>query len=116
MHIYIRTNTTPTTIITTRTPDPNMRPLVPWMSKVDDILLEWLDEHDIAATPKVIHTNLNTAISYSQVNRRLRKLETNNLVKRDSNRNNYYAITDHGHRYLHDPDATPDDFPDHTTQ
>lgn len=91
-----------------------MRPHVSWMSQVDDILLEWLHETDIAATPKVIHTNLDTAVSYSQVNRRLHKLETNNLVTRDPNRNNYYAITDLGRTYLTDPTATPDDFPDTT--
>ncbi|MCD2205073.1 PadR family transcriptional regulator [Halobacterium sp. KA-6] len=93
-----------------------MRPRVPWMSKVDDIVLEWLDDHDIAATPKVIHTNLDTAISYSQVNRRLWKLETNNLIERDPDRNDYYAITDLGRTYLHDPTATADDFPNHTDE
>lgn len=91
-----------------------VRPLVPWMSKVDDILLEWLDEHDIAVTPKVIHANLDTGVSYSQVNRRLWKLETNGLVEKDPERNDYYAITDLGRTYLHDPDASPDDFPDQT--
>lgn len=89
-----------------------MRPLVPWMSQVDDILLEWLDEHDIAATPKVIYVNLDTAVSYSQVNRRLWKLEQNELVIRDPDRNDYYAITEIGRTYLHDSDATAADFPD----
>lgn len=82
------------------------------MSQVDDILLEWLDGHDIAATPKVIFVNLDTAVSYSQVNRRLWKLEQNELVFQDPERNDYYAITELGRRYLHDPDATASDFPD----
>ncbi|WP_152417978.1 helix-turn-helix domain-containing protein [Haloferax elongans] len=89
-----------------------MRPLVPWMSKVDDTLLEWLDDHDIAATPKVICVNLETAVSYSQVNRRLWRLEENDMVFRDPDRNDYYAITDLGRRYLHDSDASAADFPD----
>jgi DNA-binding PadR family transcriptional regulator len=89
-----------------------MRPHVPWMSKVDDLVLEWLDEQDIAVTPKVLHANLETSVSYSQVNRRLWKLEENGLVKRDPDRNDYYAITEKGRKYLHDPDATADDFPD----
>ena len=89
-----------------------MRPLVPWMSQVDDVLLEWLDEHDIAVTPKVIHVNLDTAVSYSQVNRRLWKLEQNELVMRDPDLNDYYLITGLGRKYLQDPDATAEDFPD----
>jgi len=91
-----------------------MRPIVPWMSQVDDVVLEWLDEQDIAATPKVIHTNLDTAVSYSQVNRRLWKLEENNLVERDPERNDYYVISDLGRKYLNDTEATPDDFPNLT--
>lgn len=93
-----------------------MRPAVFWMSQVDDVVLEWLDEHDIAAPPKVIHVNLERAVSYSQVNRRLRKLEENGLVHKGPERNDYYAITDLGREYLHDPDATADDFPDQSGQ
>lgn len=93
-----------------------MRPSVPWMSTVDDIVLEWLDEHDIAATPKVIHTNLETPVSYSQVNRRLWKLEENGLVEHDPERNDYYAITEKGRTYLHDSGATAEDFPDLTAE
>lgn len=82
------------------------------MSQVDDIVLDWLDEYEIAVPPKVIYVNIDTAISYSQINRRLRKLEQNGLVHKDPERNDYYAITDLGEKYLHDSDATAADFPD----
>ena len=93
-----------------------MRPDVPWMSKVDDLVLEWLDNHDIAAPPKVIHANLDTPVSYSQVNRRLWKLRENGLVEQDPERNDYYAITVQGRRYLHASDATAEEFPDLTRE
>ena len=86
--------------------------MVNWMTQVDDVVLDWLDEHDIAAPPKVIHVNIDPVVSYSQINRRLWKLEENGLVEKDPERNDYYAITDLGRKYLHDSDATAEDFPD----
>ena len=47
----------------------------------DDVVLDWLDEHDITAPPKVVHVNINPVVSYSQINRRLGKLEMNGLVE-----------------------------------
>lgn len=77
-----------------------MRPLVSWMTKVDDAVLEWLGETDIAAPPKVIHANLETPVSYSQVKRRVRTLNENGLVYKDEERGEYYAISALGCWYL----------------
>lgn len=77
-----------------------MRPLVSWMTKVDDVILEWLAEQDIAAPPKVIQSNLEVPVSYSQVKRRVRTLEDNGLLFKDADRGDYYAITEIGRWYL----------------
>lgn len=77
-----------------------MRPLVSWMTKVDDAILEWLEETDIAAPPKVIHANLQTPVSYSQVKRRVRTLNDNGLIYKDEERGEYYAISPLGRWYL----------------
>ena len=77
-----------------------MRPLVSWMTKVDDAILEWFESHEIAAPPKVIHTNLDVPVSYSQVKRRVRVLEENGLLDQDAEQSNYYAITTIGRWYL----------------
>jgi len=77
-----------------------MRPLVSWMTKVDDAILEWLGETDVAAPPKVIHANLDTPVSYSQVKRRVRVLHDNGLIHKDEDRSDYYAISTLGDWYL----------------
>ncbi|KZN24843.1 hypothetical protein A4G99_11005 [Haladaptatus sp. R4] len=70
------------------------------MTKVDDAILEWLAEQDIAAPPKVIQSNLTVPVSHSQVKRRIRVLKDNGLVFKDPERGNYYAITEIGRWYL----------------
>jgi len=70
------------------------------MTAVDDAILEWLGEHEVAAPPKVVHANLETPVSYSQVKRRVRELDEKGLIYRDGSRNDYYAITEIGRWYL----------------
>lgn len=78
----------------------SMRPLVSWMTKVDDAVLEWLAEQDIAAPPKVIQSNLDVPVSHSQVKRRVRTLSDNGLLFKDPDRGDYYAISEIGRWYL----------------
>ena len=96
-----------------------MRPYVSWMSDVDRLILEWLDETGIAAPPKVIYLNLvdeygdEEMASFSQINRRIRDpLPKHGLVERahEDRAQGYYRITELGRRYLHDSDAAPEEF------
>jgi predicted transcriptional regulator len=73
-----------------------MRPRVDWMTRADDYILEFLDEHDIVATPKVIAANIDYTRQY--VNERIRPLSDNGLVKTDGD--GLYHITEKGRRYL----------------
>lgn len=91
-----------------------MRPRVPWMTQTDILLLEWLDEMKEngpadAAPPKQIHLSLEEEPDYSHLNRRLRKLFDAGLVEKPYS-GGYYQISELGQRYLHDPDASVDDF------
>ena len=94
-------------------------PKVPWMTRVDRLILKVLDEAGITAVPpKAIVLELRErhgidAPSKSQVNRRLRnELTEYGLVYQpfQAEARVYYAITDLGERYLHDPDATSEEF------
>jgi len=64
--------------------DEDMRPRVPWMTKNDDAVLEWLDEVDMPSPPKQIHLAMEGAPSYTTINRRLRKLAEVDMVKKPS--------------------------------
>ena len=94
-------------------------PVVPWMTRVDRLILEVLDQTGIAAVPpKAIIFELRErhgidAPSESQVNRRLRnELSEHGLVHQPFHEDarGYYAITELGERFLHDPDAEPAEF------
>jgi predicted transcriptional regulator len=94
-------------------------PVVPWMTRVDRLVLEVLDEAGIAAIPPTaIFFELQErhgidAPSKSQVNRRLRnELTHHGLVHQpfQEDTRGYYAITDLGERYFHDSDAEPAEF------
>lgn len=94
-------------------------PVVPWMTRVDRLILEVLDQMNIAAAPpQAIVFELETrhgidAPSESHVNRRLRnELTTHRLVHQPfaDEARGYYAITELGRRYFHDSDAEPAEF------
>lgn len=69
------------------------------MTTSDNVILEFLSEHDIAVPPMVLAWNINN-ISYPTVQRRLPKLETAGLVTRLDDPEGYRRITDLGERYL----------------
>jgi len=73
-----------------------MRPRVSWMTSADNQILEFLDEKDIVATPKVIAANIDYTAQY--VNERLPILAENNLVENTGTA--LYRITDRGRQYL----------------
>ena len=94
-------------------------PLVPWMTRIDPLILEVLDDAQIAAIPpKAIVFELRTrhgidAPSESHVNRRLRnELTKHGLVDQPfaDEARGYYGITELGERYFHDPGAEPKEF------
>jgi len=76
-----------------------MRPLVSWMTKSDDAILELLDECGIAIPPRAIAFNIEN-VSRPTVDRRLPKLEEAGLVERYENPQGYTRITDRGRAYL----------------
>jgi len=73
-----------------------MRPRVNWMTQADNQILEFLDEQDIVATPKVIAANIDYTPQY--VNERIPLLSENGLVENRGKA--LYRITDRGRQYL----------------
>ena len=73
-----------------------MRPRVDWMTQADNQILEFLDEQDIVATPKVIAANIDYTPQY--VNERIPLLSENGLVENTGKA--LYRITNRGRRYL----------------
>jgi len=73
-----------------------MRPRVDWMTQADNQILEFLDEQDIVATPKVIAANIDYTPQY--VNERIPLLSENGLVENRGKA--LYRITDRGRQYL----------------
>lgn len=80
------------------------------MTDTDDTILDWLDEYGIAVPPKTIYVNLEDAPAYNTIQRRLSKLEDMGLTEIHPDTGGHYQITEKGERYLHDPDATIDEF------
>lgn len=76
-----------------------MRPVVDWMVKSDDAILEFLNNKGIALPPRAIAFNLS-GVSEPTVNRRLPKLDAAGLVKRYDDPKGYTEITDKGRAYL----------------
>ncbi|OYR54641.1 phage repressor protein [Halorubrum sp. E3] len=76
-----------------------MRPVVSWMTKSDDAILELLDECGIAIPPRAIAFNIDN-VSRPTIDRRLRKLEDAGLVERYDDPQGYTRITDRGRAYL----------------
>jgi len=76
-----------------------MRPLVSWMTKSDDAILELLDECGIAIPPRAIAFNIEN-VSRPTIDRRLPKLEEAGLVERYDDPQGYTRITARGRAYL----------------
>ncbi|OYR83276.1 phage repressor protein [Halorubrum ezzemoulense] len=76
-----------------------MRPVVSWMTKSDDAILELLDECEIAIPPRAIAFNIEN-VSQPTIDRRLPKLEGADLVERYDDPQGYTRITDRGRAYL----------------
>lgn len=95
-----------------------MPPVVPWMTRTDRYILQLLDQAGIVAPPRVIQLELSErhgedAPSRRQIARRLtNELSEHGLVDQPfaDDVRGYYAITDLGEHFLHDPDAEPAEF------
>lgn len=95
-----------------------MPPLVSWMTGADGYILDLMDQVGIPLPPTAIALGLRewhgqSAPTANHIARRLRNdLSTHGLVHQpypDEVRG-YYAITELGERYLHDPDAEAEEF------
>jgi DNA-binding MarR family transcriptional regulator len=75
------------------------RPVVSWMTKSDDAILELLGDAGIAIPPTAIAFNIEN-VSRPTVDRRLPKLEAAGLVKRYDDPKGYTEITEKGRKYL----------------
>ena len=79
-----------------------MRPRIDWMTRADDYILEFLADHDIIASPRVISANIDYTHQY--VNERMKPLREHELVENTGD--GLYKITEKGSAYLSgDPDA-----------
>ena len=74
----------------------SMRPRVDWMTRADDYILEFFENTDIRATPKVVAVNIDYSRQY--VNGRIRTLESHGLLEKTEP--GLYQITDRGRAYL----------------
>lgn len=66
------------------------------MTRADDYILEFLDEKDILATPRVVSANIEYTHQY--VNERMKPLRDHGLVETEGD--GLYRITDRGRAYL----------------
>lgn len=96
-----------------------MPPPVPWMTRTDRYVLDLLDRPGIVAPPKAIWLSLrrlhgdDAAPSKKQISRRLRnELTAHGLVHQpfEGEERGYYELTELGERFLHAPDADPEEF------
>lgn len=78
-----------------RTVDPMRRGRAEWMTRVDDEILEWMEEK-VAGTPKTVAEDIDRSGAY--VGDRLRKLADLGLLDKPSR--GYYRINDNGLEYL----------------
>ncbi|MEY7852169.1 winged-helix domain-containing protein [Natrarchaeobius sp. A-rgal3] len=74
------------------------------MTGSDDTILEFLQEYDLALSPRSIEYNLSSRheadISYSTINRRLKLLSEVDLVEKEYPDGGFYSITNKGISYL----------------
>jgi len=73
-----------------------MRPRIDWMTRADDYILEFLADHDIIASPRVISANIDYTHQY--VNERMKPLREHELVENTGD--GLYQTTEKGRAYL----------------
>lgn len=81
----------------------DMRPTPGWMSLNDLLILEFLHETDISLPPRPLYYNLNRRghdIGYSTVRKRVKILESHDLLDLEDEDRGYYAVSEKGERYL----------------
>lgn len=77
------------------------RPRVSWMTRADDIILEFLlneGSKELAATPGMIELNIDYGRTH--ISNRLKQLRDADLVEYFDEERGAYKITDHGRAYL----------------
>lgn len=88
-----------------------MRPRVPWMNEVDDLILEFFEElgevggAKVSMAPGNVHYHVaerlgQTEKSRSTFSRRMKNLANNGLLRVVDEDKSLYEITDMGHAYL----------------
>jgi len=69
---------------------------VSWMSPIDYFILDFYEDHDIEASPKVVAENIDYEQQYT--GKRLRALTSRGLLKQGEN--DLYRLTDRGRAFL----------------
>jgi predicted transcriptional regulator len=69
---------------------------VSWMSPIDYHILEFFEEHDIRASPKIVAANIDYDRQYT--GKRLKALSEEGLFKREGE--GIYSLTSHGRAFL----------------
>ena len=85
---------------------------VPWLTRSDDAILDFLDDFGLALPPGVIEYNIRTRhereLAYSTINLHLKELRKRGLIEREYPTGGFYSITEKGRAYLAD-ELTPED-------
>ena len=84
-----------------------MRKPISWMTRADDYILNFMEEHDIILSPVIIAINLDLTRQY--VSQRCKKLSRADLI--DEVENSKYQLNDRGRVYL-DGELSSDELPD----
>ena len=69
---------------------------VSWMSPIDYFILEFYDEYDIQASPKVVAENIDYDRQYT--GKRMKVLESEGLLEQGEN--DLYQLTSRGREFL----------------
>jgi len=69
---------------------------VAWMSPIDYFILEFYDDYDIQASPKVVAANIDYDRQYA--GKRLKVLTEEDLLQQEEN--GLYSLTDRGRAFL----------------
>lgn len=81
------------------TGDPELKTMVErvaWMSPIDYFILEFYDDYDIQASPKVVAANIDYDRQYA--GKRLKVLTEEDLLQQEEN--GLYSLTDRGRAFL----------------
>ncbi len=69
---------------------------VDWMSPIDYFILDFYEEHDIQASPKVVAANIDYERVYTS--KRLKELVSEGLLQQGEN--GLYSLTDRGRAFI----------------